>query len=329
MGDTSEAPLSTLFNLFGTKAFASTGWSVIDDSLYLYMGKPGDHFVGYDLDWTLVYHKRKFASDDTTWKWLNRPTEPNIVIITNQLNKPERIDMLDAIRRDLEKDDINVWIAMAMKHDWYRKPCIKILDYIPKLKWYCGDAYSKEHFSQCDLFFAYNARIPFKPLEDRFGGTPLPYSIPDIELDPVKPIKPRNNIIMMCGPPGSGKSTIAKSFGLPVYSQDTHTKSQIKKAIKAGGNIIIDNTHSTKKSRDDYLKLIDSPVTCLYTCPTKERTQHLLAYRCLLTNHYIPEVAWRMWYSKHEPPTEEEFDEIILFSGWTFNDLKAYRFDTK
>lgn len=303
------------------------GWTVIDDSLYLYRGKPANSFVGYDLDWTLVSHSKKISVDNSDWKWLNRPTEPNIVIITNQLNKPDRVDQLDAIRRDLERDGINVWIAMATKNDWYRKPCTKVLDHIPRLEWYCGDAYAKSHFAQSDLFFAYNARIPFKPLEEHFGGTVVPHSIPEITLDPFQPIVPRNTTIMMCGPPGSGKSTLAKALSLPVYSQDTHTKAQIKKAIKTGGSFVIDNTHSTKKSREEYLKLINGPVTCLYTYPSKERTQHLIGYRKLLTNRHIPAVAWRMWYSKHEPPTDDEFDEIIAFSAWTFEDLKAYRFD--
>ncbi len=152
---------------------------------------------------------------------------------------------------------------------------------------YCGDAAGRaatkdrpKDFTDTDIKFAFNIGIPFKTPEDFFLG--IKDKLPNLGLkvqseekksdlpiikggavgDEQKIAKDKQEIILFCGAPGSGKSTFWKNY-LSKYERvnnDTlKTKEKCIKvceeAIKQNKSVVIDNTNSTAEQRTRYIEI--------------------------------------------------------------------------
>jgi bifunctional polynucleotide phosphatase/kinase len=226
---------------------------------------------------------------------------------------------------------------------------------------YVGDAAGRENdFSDSDRKFAYNImkynyyqanklgvkhyktkyRVSFYTPEEYFlqdsdterkqwyGFDPLTYlnqnknepdrnpSLSDIVAEP-------KIVILMVGPPASGKSTLAKLLvaqrdDVKYINQDElgnkancmrRYQTCLDKLYKQSGVIIVDNTNPSRQVRREYLSKIDDDIVVKIINMTTPRQlcEHMNIVReRIIGKKHVPEVAYNKFYKNYEAPTESE-----------------------
>lgn len=224
---------------------------------------------------------------------------------------------------------------------------------------FVGDAAGREgipkvrprDFSDTDLKFALNIGIGFKTPEEfflnkkqRYAATfafdprDLGSTVDPIDLAPAFKIKetPASEVVILIGPPGSGKTTLARQYFVQYYhvNQDTlKTKASCLKAARGalleGRSVIIDNQNRDTKTRKDYIdmcrklsKELHRPIgiRAVYMDIPKALCWHLNAYRslCLDSPEYrveaVPPMAVHSFFKFREPPTViEGFNSVTVW----------------
>jgi len=308
-----------------------------------------------------------------------------IVIFTNQggiskgnQNAKDIQDKIVNISRLLE---IPIQAFVATADNIWRKPgtemwklmCDKFNSAIvPDLtvSYYVGDAAgrpkSKEKgkdFSASDRKFAANIGMSFNTETEFFLNKPTeqfswcsfdPNSLNlalDQKYNPADYGIPssKQEMIIMVGCPGSGKSTFSKKALVPNgyvrINRDTLGTNdrcllETRAALEKGKSVVIDNTNPSVDSRVQYKRLADQhaiPARCFYMNTSLELAQHLNGYRMKLSRGKIktvPNVAYSMYKAKFVKPTKaegyseepkevpwiplfESAQEKILFKQWT------------
>nr|XP_054763996.1 bifunctional polynucleotide phosphatase/kinase-like [Lytechinus pictus] len=191
-------------------------------------------------------------------------------------------------------------------------------------------------FSCSDRMFAHNIGIQFHTPEEFFlGEKAAPFEWHS--CDPVKALeegearktvkeyhqkdKKVKDLVIMVGPPASGKSTFAKAMlvsnGYEWINRDTlNTPAKCFKAteaaISAGKNVVIDNTNPSKSARADYIDLAKEAgyvVRCFIMDTPLELAFHMNMYRQSLTEggvRRIPQVAYNIYKKNYMAPTLDE-----------------------
>ena len=156
--------------------------------------------------------------------------------------------------------------------------------------------------SDDDRQFAQNLGLPFVYPEDVFPQLPLPaelFEIPKI-------------VLILVGPPGSGKSTFARSHSDFIHLESDAYRSnwpQMKRALEQnlaqGNKIIVDATNPTRERRREIIQLsaqYGAPVgTILFLNSGK------WAHR---DGRGRPKQAYNMYWSRFEEPIPEEGAQI-------------------
>ncbi len=245
--------------------------------------------AAFDLDWTLIKPKsgNKFPKDKDDWilmndsikEKLNKFINENfkIVIFTNQgsskFNKEEFNKKIENIAEKLELKSLQVFVATDNTAD--RKPAIGLWNILKNnnsfeidltQSFYVGDAIGRaSDFSDSDLKFARN--IGIKMYDPEFNEVtsipihPLTMTTHPLTMTTHPLTMAINNetqeMIILVGPPGSGKSNVAKSISegsgkYVIVCQDTlGTKVKVIKLIKQslanGNSVIIDRKNEYKK----------------------------------------------------------------------------------
>ena len=273
-----------------------------------------------------------------------------IVIMTNQygLKKGKslsRDDWLMRLKFLTSQLKVPFMIFISLEKDQYRKPETGMFELFiekynsginPEKKTYIGDALGREtDFSSSDLKFALNCGVNIVSPEYYFeqienldyinfqitGYNPFEASdnvIPEI-------IKYLKEMIIMVGSPCCGKTSFVKEY-FPDYiriNQDTlKTKAKCLKTTEntlkeCSHNIIIDNTNPNKEVRKEYIDLATKynyRVRIIVKETTKDLSDHLNVVRCRKEgfDKRLPDIAFRIFWSKYQVPTlEEGVKEII------------------
>lgn len=306
-------------------------------------------YAVFDLDHTLIKPKSGniHPKNQFDWMWwcpevpdvirLLSSQQHHILIISNQSSKKKdetKAKVFD-LMNTLNIPSITFHLCYS---DEYRKPCTRAFNgyKTDKMVFYCGDALGRKgDFSNSDALFAFNLRLMIKTPEEIFLKSteccnimqPMLINIP-IELNMVHK---ERQVILMCGFPASGKSTLAKELnhrhGYVIISQDEFkTPTNVKKhyLFNLGKNpIIVDNTFPDIKSRSWFIeqaKKCNACIVCIYCNTPINISFHLNHYRCehidpnIENIKFIPRIAYYVYRKKHIPPSiSEGFDEIYNY----------------
>lgn len=275
-----------------------------------------------------------------------------IIIITNQygLKKGKNLskdDWLMRLKFLTSQLKVPYMLFASLEKDQYRKPETGIFELFiekynsginPDNKNYIGDALGREtDFSSSDLKFALNCGMNvlspeyyFEQIEDldfiNFQITEYnPFEAPDNVILPTITTNQQKEMILMVGSPCCGKTSFVKEY-FPDYiriNQDTlKTKAKCLKTTenalqKSSQSIIIDNTNPSKEVRKEYINLAKKynyKVRIIIKETTKDLSDHLNIVRCRKEgfDKRLPDIAFRMFWSKYQIPTlEEGVKEII------------------
>jgi len=169
-------------------------------------------------------------------------------------------------------------------------------------------------------------QVSMEKLDKLFSGVPL--------------VKGRNlaRVLMMCGSPSSGKSTMArkilklanqKSSGWELLSLDAlknkvKMKAMISKVLRESttGGVIIDCTNGSLVSREEWFQIAQlhkTPILCLHMMTSKSLAFHLnnlrKSRRGVNDNYHsksVPNVAIHRYFKTYEEPgIDEGFQDII------------------
>jgi bifunctional polynucleotide phosphatase/kinase len=287
--------------------------------------------AAFDFDWTIVNPKdgKTFPSNVDDWEWLypNIPEKIKnyyeddfmIVIFTNQ-SKNWKHEQIKNVANSL---NIPMFIVIATNKDDY-KPNPNLFNHfignhvIKKDKsFFVGDAIGRtSDFSDSDRAFANNIGISCYCPEQVFHVNSEIIEIPSI------PLTDEQQIIIMMGYPGSGKSTIAKNIckneQLIYIAGDVYkTSAKMIKAslefISQNKSIVFDATNGSSKKRKDYIdigKKYNYKIVCIHVSTSLD-----ISYkRNKLRNYekYVPKIAYSV-YSKHfEQPNENEGFNLVV-----------------
>lgn len=281
-------------------------------------------------DWTWLYGSTK----STLRKLLKKGY--HLIIISNQAVKGE--NKQKAIKNKVkkivkvlkEKGNNNITVFLATVHDKWRKPHTTIWDtYLnhcdKENSFYVGDAAGRKGDHGCsDRKFAHNIGIKFYTPEmyflneeDREYSWARPkgaFFKPAITTDTLfdLPTLTSPYVVILIGPPASGKTTFAKQYlpdtsvvGMDIYKTKAKTFKKYKELLGNDENIVVDNTNPSKEGRDEYVALAKEYNYRVYYFAmdvSKELAYHLNYYRTAMEDRYIPEIAYRIYYSKLEMP---------------------------
>jgi len=290
--------------------------------------------------------------DDSVSNKLKQYVKDNykLVIVTNQkgisTKKTDPEMWKNKIQNIINSLQVNVTILCCTGDDHYRKPCTTLWDtyikgYDKINSFYCGDAGSlpkrvinniefKKDFSDTDLKFALNLNIKFIH-RDEFIFNVVPKKF---DINYVKNLElyckqtnynfkssDKQEIVLLCGLPASGKSHFAKNNIVPLnycyINRDTlktpaKCVSTTNLALKEGKSVVIDNTNVSKADRLVYIDLAKKynvSVRCLlFTCPL-ELCKHNSHYRNFATDglvQIISTIAYNIMNKKYEKPLVNE-----------------------
>lgn len=340
--------------------------------------EPSNPTTAFDLDWTIIRPAsgRKTPRGPRDWILLHPgtpdrlqklATTSNVVIFSNQSgcvnNGKGRIsDICEKIDSIINSIGVNCSVFIACGYCTYRKPKSKMwtlwqdLAKIPinhPNDRYIGDAAGRPNdYANSDLTFALNCNISFETPEQFFldmTGVHISYPLPThpSTLTHSPPLASTMfvpaagpELVLMCGPPGGGKSTWVRRNIPATYarvSQDMlKTKAKchqaVREAFARGKSVVVDNTLPDRERRAEYVALAHAAgvkVRCVLMTIPKEYAMHLNAMREDHPNEAVrkarvPPVGETMFWSKFEKPNAqaEGFSEVFEVQ-WSYNPLET------
>ncbi|CAF1018770.1 unnamed protein product [Adineta ricciae] len=288
-----------------------------------------------------------------------------LIIFTNQAGIEKLHTKLDDIKRKCEKliEEVNapIYVFIATGENHFRKPATAMFDFFvencnqnveidKKNSFYCGDAAGrvnnwapgkKKDFSCADRKFANNIGLSFKTPEECFLDEAPTTKFEWGSINPREFItklgkgnatqtyhKNSQELVILQGPPASGKSTFARRYFQPhnyaIVNRDTlQTAAKCLKAAKealdSGKSVVIDNTNPGADTRADYIVLAKErkiPCRCFVLNTPIELCGHLNYVRVQQTVgevRRIPDVGYNMYKKNYQAPnTSEGFSEVTF-----------------
>ena len=292
--------------------------------------------AGFDFDWTLVNPKddKTFPSDINDWEWYYESVPEKIkeyyqqdymiVIFTNQ-SKNWKTDQIQLVLKTLE---IPVYVVIANKKDEYKPNKILFDKFLEENKFdeneinkkesfFVGDAVGRNSdYSDVDLKFAENIGIRcFTPEEIFFDGK---YHVSLKNIKKI-PLLKKQEIVIMMGYPGSGKSTIANHIcnkyknhtiiAGDIYKTTSKMFKASKELIENKQSIIFDATNSNIKKRKEYIDFANKnnyQIKCIHVTTSLNKSFKQNKLRNDSENKHVPRIAYNVYNKYYEEPNENE-----------------------
>tara|TARA_B000000477_G_scaffold66319_2_gene55551 strand:+ start:76 stop:1092 length:1017 start_codon:yes stop_codon:yes gene_type:complete len=286
----------------------------------------------FDYDWTLVKPKTNgtFSKNENDWMWLTENV-PNI--IKKLYDKGYSINIISNQRKNTYKKtqeinnallNLNIPLSYIIASDNINaKPNISMFNIlVNNKKWdrnksfYVGDALGRQgDWSDVDKKFSENIGIKYYSPDELFS----------INTNKKKDVKIKKNknqeIIVMVGYPGSGKSTLSKKFendNYIVISGDKYITSkkminESEKHLKNGLSIVYDSTNASKIKRKEYIN-IAKKYNINIRCINIKTDMVESMFRNNKRDKIIPKITYYVYRKRYEEPTMDEgFNEIIFY----------------
>lgn len=296
-----------------------------------------ENMAAFDYDWTLVNPKdgKTFPTSIDDWVWMY----PNIakkikeyynndymiVIVTNQ-SKEWKCEQIINVMKQLE---IPLFVIIAREKNEYKpntnlfNKCINNNMHVLYNKeinkdksFFVGDALGrKTDFSDSDKVFAENIGIKWFSPEEFFDQKKKDFEIPHI------PLSEKQEIIIMMGYPGSGKSSVAEKICenknyIHIKGDIYKTSSKMKRAaiehLKEKKSIIFDATHSSIKKRRELIEFAEKygyEVKCIHMKTSLDESYKRNKLRC--DKEQVPKIAYSVYKKYYEEPNIEEGFTLI------------------
>jgi len=202
--------------------------------------------------------------------------------------------------------------------------------------WHGGK--DEKDFSDSDRNFAWNVGVAFHTPEEFFLGAEtehFEYKHFDARAwrdraagkEPAQVKKGDGvEIVLMCGFPGSGKSTFAKRVfetqGFVWINRDTLQSMDkcmevARMSLARRESVVIDNTNPSKQARAPFIEIgkkFKARIRCFRMGVGRDLAEHNNAVRGIITKGetLIPQMAFSKFEMEFEKPTREEgFDEVV------------------
>ncbi|KAK7793051.1 hypothetical protein R5R35_004477 [Gryllus longicercus] len=289
-------------------------------------------------------------------------SEYKIVIMTNQAGIGRgRVNVKDfkkKVEAIISKLNVPVQAFVSTGLGIYRKPAPGMWNTLLKEfnrniavnkddSFYCGDAAGrpvnwapkrKKDFSSADRLLALNLNLKFHTPEEFFLKDKVaPYNLPEFipsKLQDMPLTDPEDacissdsqEVIILVGSPGSGKSHFAKSYlirkGYIHVNRDTlgswqKCVSELEKGLAQGKSVVVDNTSPDKESRKRFVnaaKKFNVPCRCFVLNTSLAQAKHNNRFRELTddTHVEVTDMVINSYMKKYiEPTTDEGFAEIL------------------
>lgn len=304
--------------------------------------------MGLDYDHTIVKpkHGKTFPKDVDDWEWL-RPNVPGIikeyyklgfaiVVFTNQF-KPFKMEQIKIVMDSIgcpykvyAAYDKGIKKPSTFLFDLYKKPNFDF-----KKSFYVGDAMGRQQdWSDSDKQFALNCGLKSKTPEEVFPFKNEVFHTQSIHVDGEKNKNPysvkihilpkeKQEILILVGYPGSGKTTVTQLFENHghydiLHGDDLKTESKMKKAVKTSlenkKSVVIDATNPSIKKRNVFIELAKKYNPDIYIRVAElSTTIEESMYRNSFREKPIPKIAFYMFRKNYETPTKDEgVNEIIV-----------------
>jgi len=293
--------------------------------------------AAFDFDWTLVRPKngRKFPKDVDDWEWL-RANVPEtikeyytkgwcIMIFTNQTKGWK----LDQINKVLSTLDIPVLAVVAMDKADHKPSKVMWQAAVGDKKvktdsFFVGDALGRpSDWSNTDLLFANAIGVRAVSPETMF---PLP-DFRSTTTTVVKVIpKDTQEVVVMVGYPGSGKTSVAKELVDNSSSTYVHVDGdalktpaklakEARKVLANNKSPIIDATNPTRAGRQLYIDIArehNVSIRCIWVKTSMEDSMARNANRYDQGKQAVPSIVYYVYRKKFEAPTTDDgFEQVV------------------
>ncbi len=328
---------------------------------YILNAQPGDkknidscNIASFDLDNTIIKYKQNtmnlvYGVKEKLEELYNNNYK--IVIFTNQcgtkFNKIEFNKQINKLAIDLE---VPLQVYVCNSPGYCKKPSMglwKLLELnngnIPinfSKSFYVGDASGRivTTDKSIDYKFAINIGIKYYIPDEYFDDCKIrlikpvhplssikSYDDENIDDEIVKMADLQKTMIILVGPPGSGKSTWCNQEKFKKYTVISHDRypikskfiTLIKQGLLHGQNVIVDRRNEYTKDRKELIEIAKDYSACVkivwFDIP-KNICEHICAYREIIEGRELPQIIISKYYSKtkgFEMPNTDECQILI------------------